>query len=152
MPQSFGAFVSSSGVPPSPLPLQPPTAAVMMLAEQALLKSKVGGQSDGAQVSGAVKNALLKSKSRYEEVVVLEASIREIHKMFDDFALMVEEQSELLDNIEFQTKMAGNYVGDGMRHAEELIRLTRKVRKKRCCVIIIVLTLLVLAVFFFKIV
>ena len=103
MPQSFGAFVSSSGVPPSPLPLQPPTAAVMMLAEQALLKSKVGGQSDGAQVSGAVKNALLKSKSRYEEVVVLEASIREIHKMFDDFALMVEEQSELLDNIEFQT-------------------------------------------------
>jgi t-SNARE complex subunit (syntaxin) len=35
-------------------------------------------------------------------VLTLEASIAELHQMFLDFALLVEQQGELLDQIEYQ--------------------------------------------------
>lgn len=37
-----------------------------------------------------------------QDVLTLEASIAELHQMFLDFALLVEQQGELLDQIEYQ--------------------------------------------------
>ena len=56
--------------------------------------------------------------------------------MFEEFALMVEEQSELLDNIEFQVLTAKDYIDDGLDQSEKAIKLQKKLRKKRCCVIV----------------
>lgn len=44
-----------------------------------------------------------------QDVLTLEASIAELHQMFLDFALLVEQQGELLDQIEYQ-------VGDSYIH------------------------------------
>jgi t-SNARE complex subunit (syntaxin) len=43
-------------------------------------------------------------------VLTFESSVAELHQMFLDFALLMEQQGELLDQIEFQVKQAGDYV------------------------------------------
>jgi t-SNARE complex subunit (syntaxin) len=45
---------------------------------------------------------LAEVQDTYEDVRRLEASILELHRMFMDLALLVEQQGETLDVIEFQ--------------------------------------------------
>ena len=56
--------------------------------------------------------------------------------MFEEFALMVEEQSELLDNIEFQVLSTKDFIEDGLDESRKAIKLQKKLRKKRCCIIL----------------
>ncbi|GMI29497.1 hypothetical protein TrCOL_g3569 [Triparma columacea] len=123
--------------------------AVAAIATKSLLQSKAN--SSGGLVGSKIKNSLKSVESRYNEVIVLEASIRELAVMFEEFAMMVEEQSELLDNIEFQTKSAKDFIEDGLIDTEEAIELNRKLRKKRCCLIMIVMLIAVFGLFVFKI-
>jgi t-SNARE complex subunit (syntaxin) len=51
-----------------------------------------------------------KVAGKYQDVLTLEQSVAELHQMFLDFALLTEQQGELLDQIEFQVKQAGDYV------------------------------------------
>ena len=39
---------------------------------------------------------------KYQDVLTLEQSVAELHQMFLDFALLTEQQGELLDQIEFR--------------------------------------------------
>ena len=71
----------------------------------------------------------------------MEASIAELHKMFEEFAFLVEEQSELLDNIEFQVLTSKDFIADGLDETEGAIKLQRKLRKRRCCVIVVCLSI-----------
>jgi hypothetical protein len=68
----------------------------------------------------------------YEDVRRLEASILELHKMFMDLALLVEQQGEMLDQIEFQVKSAGDYVKTGNEQIEQAIEKAKTIRKVRC--------------------
>jgi len=43
-----------------------------------------------------------KVAGKYQDVLTLEQSVAELHQMFLDFALLTEQQGELLDQIEFQ--------------------------------------------------
>ena len=45
-------------------------------------------------------NAYADVQSKHEELMRLETSIREVHQLFLDMAILVEQQGELLDNIE----------------------------------------------------
>ena len=69
--------------------------------------------------------------------------------MFTDFSFLLEEQSELLDNIEFQTKQARSYIEDGIGDTEEAIRINKKIRKKRCIILIAVMLIMLAAMHFF---
>lgn len=53
-----------------------------------------------------------------QDVLTLEASIAELHQMFLDFALLVEQQGELLDQIEYQVgQSARRRVGQCVQRA-----------------------------------
>ena len=54
----------------------------------------------------AVKNVFANVAQKYEDVLTLEASIAELHQMFVDFSLLVEQQGALVDRIEYQVHMA----------------------------------------------
>ena len=43
-----------------------------------------------------------KVAGKYQDVLTLEQSVAELHQMFLDFALLTEQQGELLDQIEFR--------------------------------------------------
>lgn len=70
----------------------------------------------------------------------------ELAQMFKDFALIVEQQGELLDQIEYQVKAASEYIDEGNVQMTEAIEIQISIRKKQCmcaaavvvCIIIIV--------------
>lgn len=68
---------------------------------------------------------------RYQDVVALEQSVAELHQMFLDFALLTEQQGELLDLIEFNVKSAADYVEDANVEVYESIQYQKKIRKKQ---------------------
>lgn len=76
---------------------------------------------------------------KYHDVLTLEASVAELHQMFMDFALLVEKQGELLDQIEHQVKEASDYIDAGNAEMVEAIEIQKSIRKKQCCIAMIVL-------------
>jgi t-SNARE complex subunit (syntaxin) len=51
--------------------------------------------------------------------------------MFLDFALLTEQQGELLDQIEFQVKQAGDYVEEANVDVHQAIEYQKSIRKKQ---------------------
>ena len=64
-------------------------------------------------------------------MLTLESSMAELHQMFLDVALLTENQGELLDQIEFQVKSAGDHVDEGNTEMRKAIRYLKKFQKKR---------------------
>jgi predicted ferric reductase len=71
---------------------------------------------------------------KYQDVLTLEQSVAELHQMFLDFALLTEQQGELLDQIEFQVKQAGDYVEEANVDVHQAIEYQKSIRKKQWCV------------------
>ena len=99
-------------------------------------------------VADPIKNAYANVADKYQDVLALEASVAELHQMFLDFALLTEQQGELLDQIEYQVKSAGDYIDDGNINMVGAIELQKAIRKKQCCIIIFVVVVLVCVLFF----
>ncbi|KAK0396322.1 hypothetical protein QR680_001671 [Steinernema hermaphroditum] len=49
------------------------------------------------------------AKSRHEDIVRLENSIRELHEIFQDMAMLVESQGQIVDNIELNVGTAADF-------------------------------------------
>ena len=63
--------------------------------------------------------------------------------MFVDFALLTEQQGELLDQIQYQVEQASEYIDSGNKDIEVAIDYQKAARRKQCCLII---TLLLVAI------
>lgn len=81
-------------------------------------------------------NAYADVQSKHEELIKLESSIREVHQLFLDMAILVEQQGELLDNIEDIVSHASTYVESGVVQLEKAKDLQKKMRKKMCFLVI----------------
>lgn len=79
---------------------------------------------------------------KYQDVLTLEASVTELHQMFQDFALLTEQQGELLEQIERQVKDASEYIDQGNQEMVQAIEIQKSIRYKQCCIAIIVLIVL----------
>jgi t-SNARE complex subunit (syntaxin) len=98
-------------------------------------------------VNDQIKTSYAKVAGKYQDVLALEQSIAELHQMFLDFALLTEQQGELLDQIEFQVKQAADYVEDGNVDVYESIEYQRKIRKKQCWImLIVIIAIIVIAI------
>lgn len=102
-------------------------------------------------VNDQVKTTYAKVAGKYQDVLTLEQSVAELHQMFLDFALLTEQQGELLDQIEFQVKQAGDYVEDANVDVYESIVYQSKIRKKQCWIILIVVIATVILLFTLKV-
>jgi len=85
-------------------------------------------------------------------VLALEQSVAELHQMFLDFALLTDQQGELLDQIEFNVKEAADYVEEANVEVYESIELQKKIRKKQCWIILIVVILMIILLFSLRII
>ncbi|XP_033502147.1 syntaxin-2-like [Epinephelus lanceolatus] len=63
--------------------------------------------SSNAQISS---QALSEIESRHQDIISLESSIRELHEIFADTAMLLEIQGELINNIEKNVTSAAEYV------------------------------------------
>ena len=67
--------------------------------------------------------------------------------MFLDFALLTEQQGELLDQIEYQVRSAADYTEEGNVELHTTIVYQKKIRKKQCWIILIVVILIIIVLF-----
>jgi len=101
--------------------------------KQAIL---TGGAAD------VIRNTYINVRDKYQDVLVLEASVAELHQMFLDFALLTDQQGALLDQIEHHVKAASDYIEEGNKEMVEAIEIQKSIRKKHCCIIVIVLVII----------
>lgn len=98
-------------------------------------------------VNDQIKTQYRAVAGKYQDILTLEASVAELHQMFLDFALLTEQQGELLDQIEYQVRSAADYVEDANVDVYEAIEYQKKIRKKQCWIILIVVVLLIIILF-----
>jgi len=98
-------------------------------------------------VNDQVKTTYAKVAGKYQDVLALEQSVAELHQMFLDFALLTEQQGELLDQIEFQVQQAGDYIEDANVDVYEAGEYQKSIRKKQCWIIVIVIIAVLVILF-----
>ena len=79
------------------------------------------------------RRALCDIRGRHKELVELEARIKEVHDLFLNMALMVEEQGCLLDQIEGNVCRTQEYVQETNAEIKTALRYKRKNPFKHCC-------------------
>ena len=98
-------------------------------------------------VNDQIKTQYRAVAGKYQDVLTLEASVAELHQMFLDFALLTEQQGELLDQIEYQVRSAADYVEEANIQVYEAIEYQKKIRKKQCWIILVVVILIIIVLF-----
>jgi t-SNARE complex subunit (syntaxin) len=84
-----------------------------------------------AEAEDQLKESLGNAKEKYGEMLRLEKSMADLKSMFMDFALIVEEQQELLDQIQTQVELASEHIEQGNEEMVKGIDLLIDTRKKQ---------------------
>ncbi|XP_050305155.1 syntaxin isoform X5 [Anthonomus grandis grandis] len=92
------------------------------------------------------KQTLADIEARHADIIKLENSIRELHDMFMDMAMLVENQGELVDRIEFHVETTQNHVAGGQEELKKARQYQTKARKKMIFIIICVIILLIVLI------
>lgn len=69
-------------------------------------------------------------EARHEEIMKLETSLRELHDLFVDMAVLVQGQGVMVDNIATHVSSAKEYVGEAKVQTAEALKYQGKARKK----------------------
>uniref|UniRef100_UPI00398F514E syntaxin-2-like isoform X1 n=1 Tax=Pristiophorus japonicus TaxID=55135 RepID=UPI00398F514E len=90
------------------------------------------------------RQALNEIESRHKDIIKLEASIRELHDMFVDMAMFVEQQGEMINNIETNVVNATEYIERAKEETKKAVRYQSKARRKMFLIMICVVVLIVI--------
>ncbi|ERE79569.1 syntaxin-3-like protein [Cricetulus griseus] len=75
------------------------------------------------------KQALSEIEGRHKDIVRLESSIKELHDMFMDIAMLVENQGEMLDNIELNVMHTVDHVEKARDETKKAMKYQGQARK-----------------------
>uniref|UniRef100_A0A3Q0RF43 Syntaxin 3 n=1 Tax=Amphilophus citrinellus TaxID=61819 RepID=A0A3Q0RF43_AMPCI len=96
--------------------------------------------------SGISKQALSEIESRHKDIVRLESSIKELHDMFVDIAMLVESQGDLVENIEQNLSKSVDHIAVAKEETKKAVRYQTKARKKMVIIVVIVVVLVIIVV------
>jgi t-SNARE complex subunit (syntaxin) len=96
----------------------------------------------GGAPSSVVQNSVKNVNDKFREVQSLEASVTQLHDMFVDFAQLVEQQGELLDQIDYQVKQAGDFLDEANVDMQQAVNYAIELRKRQCCLAVILLVVI----------
>ncbi|XP_059193956.1 syntaxin-2 isoform X2 [Centropristis striata] len=86
--------------------------------------------SDIISDSQITRQALNEIESRHQDIMRLESSIRELHAMFMDMAMLVETQGDMVNNIETNVSNAAEYICSAKEETKKAVRYQKKSRRK----------------------
>lgn len=89
------------------------------------------------------KQTLADIEARHADIIKLENSIRELHDMFMDMAMLVESQGEMIDRIEYHVEHAMDYVQTATQDTKKALKYQSKARRKKIIILICVSILLI---------
>ncbi|KAK6468625.1 syntaxin-3 isoform X3 [Huso huso] len=104
--------------------------------------------TSGIIESNISKQALSEIESRHKDIVRLESSIKELHDMFVDIAMLVENQGDMVNNIEVNVLKSVDHVETAKAETKKAVKYQSRARKKLIIIIVVlvVLALVVLAI------
>ncbi|XP_046817808.1 syntaxin-1A isoform X4 [Vespa velutina] len=82
------------------------------------------------------KQTLADIEARHADIIKLENSIRELHDMFMDMAMLVESQGEMIDRIEYHVEHAVDYVQTATQDTKKALKYQSKARRKLILIVI----------------
>ncbi|XP_061855344.1 syntaxin-3 isoform X1 [Colius striatus] len=85
--------------------------------------------TSGIMDSQISKQALSEIEGRHKDIVRLESSIKELHDMFVDIAMLVENQGGLLDNVEQHVLQAAEHVEQASQQTKQALHYQGQARK-----------------------
>ncbi|XP_044061217.1 syntaxin-3a isoform X4 [Siniperca chuatsi] len=91
--------------------------------------------------SGISKQALSEIEARHKDIVRLESSIKELHDMFVDIAMLVESQGGMIERIESNMDQSVGFVERAVADTKKAAKFQQEARRKKmmitlCCAII----------------
>ena len=92
------------------------------------------------------QQAYAEAQSRARDVEMLVRSLNEVASMFQDLAVLVQHQSDMLDSIEEHVETAGTYVKKGNEAMRAAIENQKKARKCWCCFILAIIIAILVTV------
>uniref|UniRef100_A0A8C5Q732 Syntaxin-2 n=1 Tax=Leptobrachium leishanense TaxID=445787 RepID=A0A8C5Q732_9ANUR len=98
--------------------------------------------SDIISDSQITRQALNEIESRHKDIIKLESSIRELHAMFMDIAMLVETQGEMINSIEKNVENAAEYIEHAKEETKKAVKYQSKSRRKQWIAIILALVLM----------
>jgi t-SNARE complex subunit (syntaxin) len=78
----------------------------------------------------AAQESLNYIQNKHTEILKLERSLEEVHQLFVDMSVLVQEQSEMINSIAFQVTNAKNDIRD----ATNQLREANKIQRKKCLI------------------
>ncbi|XP_023675218.1 syntaxin-1A isoform X1 [Paramormyrops kingsleyae] len=79
--------------------------------------------------SNITEQAMSEIETRHTEIIKLENSIRELHDMFMDMAMLVESQGEMIDRIEYNVEHSVDYVERAVSDTKKAVKYQSKARR-----------------------
>jgi len=92
------------------------------------------------------RQTLADIEARHADIMKLENSIRELHDMFMDMAMLVENQGEMIDRIEYNVEHAVDYVQTATQDTKKALKYQSKARRKKILIIICLTITLVIII------
>ncbi|XP_012727406.2 syntaxin-3a isoform X1 [Fundulus heteroclitus] len=83
--------------------------------------------------SGISKQALSEIESRHKDIVRLESSIKELHDMFVDIAMLVESQGGMIDRIESNMDQSVGFVERAVADTKKAAKFQQEARRVSGC-------------------
>ncbi|XP_067297328.1 syntaxin-3 [Pseudorasbora parva] len=98
----------------------------------------------GIMDSGISKQALSEIEARHKDIMRLESSIKELHDMFVDIAMLVENQGSMIDRIESNMDQSVGFVERAVADTKKAAKFQQEARRKKmmimlCCTILAVI-------------
>eukprot|EP01006_Ploeotia_vitrea_P042909 TRINITY_DN66668_c7_g1_i1.p1 TRINITY_DN66668_c7_g1~~TRINITY_DN66668_c7_g1_i1.p1 ORF type:complete len:278 (+),score=35.64 TRINITY_DN66668_c7_g1_i1:59-892(+) len=87
------------------------------------------------------RDTLEQIQENHRDILRIEASVRELNQMFADMALLVDEQGELMDDIQYNVERSIAYVERGRQELRSARKHAKKGRRRICCVVCVLVTL-----------
>ncbi|XP_053728101.1 syntaxin-1A isoform X2 [Synchiropus splendidus] len=94
--------------------------------------------TSGIIMDNITQQAMNEIETRHNEIIKLENSIRELHDMFMDMAMLVESQGDLVNNIERSVVEALEYVEQARDNIPKCKKLTKMSKRKKILIAVCV--------------
>ncbi|XP_067306004.1 syntaxin-1A isoform X2 [Pseudorasbora parva] len=87
------------------------------------------------------EQAMSEIETQHTEILKLESSIRELHDMFMDMAMLVESQGEMIERVEYNVERSVDFIRDAVQETTKAVKYQSNARRKKtliiiCCVLL----------------
>ena len=95
--------------------------------------------------SADAKRLLEEVTERHEDIMIMEKSVIELHQLFQDLAILIDQQGNMVNSIEDQVESAAVHTEQAVVELKQAVVNQKKARKKKICCMILCFIILAIA-------